>query len=50
MTMTISPATVTRLEKTAVDDGFDRDLRHEGDWLAFASTQAPLRLPRAPAT
>ena len=44
MTMALSPATITRLEKVAVDNGFDRDLPREGDWLAFASTQAPLRL------
>ncbi len=44
MTSSLSPATITRLEKLAVDNGFDRDLPREGDWLAFASTQAPLRL------
>ncbi len=44
MTMNLSPATITRLEKDAVDDGFDRDLPREGDWLASASTRAPMRL------
>jgi hypothetical protein len=34
----------TRLEKTAVDNGFDQEQPREGMWLAFSSTQAPLRL------
>lgn len=42
--MTLPSATLTRLEKVAVDNGFDLSLPSEGDWLAFASTQAPLRL------
>lgn len=42
--MTLRAATLTRLEKVAVDNGFDLSLPSEGDWLAFASTQAPLRL------
>jgi len=42
--VTLSPATVTRLEKVAVDNGFDQLLPREGDWLSFSSTQAPLRL------
>jgi hypothetical protein len=48
MTTPLSPATITRLEKTAVDNGFD--LEHSrvstpaGDWLCFASAQALLRL------
>jgi hypothetical protein len=37
-------ATITRLEKAAVDNGFDRELPHQGDWLAYASTHAPLRV------
>ena len=44
MTEFLSPATITRLEKIAVDNGFDLTLPREGDWLGFASTQAPLRL------
>jgi putative restriction endonuclease len=40
----LHPATVTRLEKVAVDNGFDREMPPEGAWLAFASTQAPLLL------
>jgi hypothetical protein len=40
----LAPATITRLEKAAVDNGFDLELPRVGDWLGFASTQAPLRL------
>ena len=39
-----SVATLTLLEKLAVDNGFDRELPREGEWLAFASTQSPLRI------
>lgn len=39
-----TPATVTRLEKAAGDNGFDRELPRQGDWLAYASTHAPLRI------
>jgi putative restriction endonuclease len=42
--VTLSPLTQTRLEKAATDNGFDRALAPEGDWLVFASTQCPLRL------
>jgi hypothetical protein len=48
MTAALSPATITRLEKVAVDNGFDQDLSRVstpfGIWLNFASTQAPLRV------
>lgn len=44
MTASLSPATATRLEKVAVDNGFDRDLPRAGEWLGFASTQTTLRL------
>lgn len=44
MTEFLSPATITRLEKIAVDNGFDLALPREGEWFGFASTQAPLRL------
>jgi len=44
MTPAMSPATATRLEKVAVDNGFDRELPRDGSWLSFASTQAALRL------
>jgi hypothetical protein len=40
----IPAATLTLLEKLAVDNGFDRELSREGEWLAFASTQSPLRI------
>lgn len=40
----LSPAIVTRLEKAATDNGCDLELPREGEWLSFASTQAPLRL------
>src|SRR5581483_9717388 len=40
----IASALVTRLEKAAVDNGFDRELPRDADWLAYASTQAPLRI------
>lgn len=42
--MTLSPLTQTRLEKAATDNGFDRALAPEGEWLVFASTQCPLRV------
>ncbi len=44
MTTAPSPATLTRLEKAAVDNGFDQELPREGDWLGFASTQCTLRI------
>ena len=40
----VDPATATRLEKVAVDNGFDQELPRAGAWLAFASSRAPLRL------
>src|SRR5258705_2970584 len=42
--MTLDPATATRLEKAAVDNGFDQEQAREGLWLAFSSTKAPLHL------
>ncbi|HEY3357784.1 MAG TPA: HNH endonuclease [Polyangia bacterium] len=36
--------TITRLEKAAVDNGFDRKLTPQGNWIALASTHAPLRI------
>lgn len=44
MTPVPSAATLTLLEKLAVDNGFDRELLPEREWLAFASTQSPLRI------
>jgi hypothetical protein len=34
----------TRLEKAAIDNGFDLTLAPEDNWLVFASTQCPLRV------
>ena len=42
--MNFDAATITRLEKAAVDNGFDRQLSVVGAWLPFASTQAPLQI------
>ena len=42
--MQLSPAIAALLEKIAVDNGFDRELPRNGNWLSYASTQAPLRL------
>ncbi len=39
-----SAATATRLEKVAVDNGFDRELPRQTVWLGFASTQTTLQL------
>jgi putative restriction endonuclease len=44
MTARLLPGIASRLEKAAVDNGFDQELPQEGDWLGFASTQCPLRL------
>jgi hypothetical protein len=42
VTTPLSPVLVSRLEKVAVDNGFDQELPRDGDWLGFASTQCPL--------
>lgn len=44
MTTALSPVIASRLEKAAVDNGFDQELRREGSFLGFASTQCPLRV------
>lgn len=50
MTKPLSAVVASRLEKAAVDNGFDQELprvtREDGavDWLGFASTQCPLRI------
>jgi hypothetical protein len=44
VTAELSPIIASRLEKAATDNGFDQELLREGDWLAFASTQCPLRV------
>jgi len=41
---TFPPLIATRLEKAAADNGFDRPLGGAGEWLAFESTHAPLRI------
>ena len=38
------PATITRLEKAATDNGFDLDLGRDGAWLHFGSTQTSMRV------
>lgn len=42
--MTIPGPIATLLEMAATNNGFDRELRATDDWLAFASTQAPLQI------
>ena len=42
MRVPISSVVASRLEKSAVDNGFDRELPAVGEWLSFASTQSPL--------
>ncbi len=44
MAVTLSAATITRLEKVAVDNGFDQELPGQDEWLGFASTHVPLEL------
>jgi hypothetical protein len=44
MTTALSPVILSRLEKAAVDNGFDQELPRDGDWLGFTSTQCPLRI------
>jgi len=44
VTAALSPILISRLEKAATDNGFDHSLKSEGGWLAFASTQCPLRV------
>ena len=40
----LSAATATRLEKAAIDNGFDQEVAGLQGWLGFSSTQAPLRI------
>jgi hypothetical protein len=40
----LATAVASRLEKAAVDNGFDRELPAGVQWLAFASTQCPLSI------
>lgn len=40
--MTAPAGTATRLEKAALDNGFDQELATVGDWVAYSSTHAPV--------
>ena len=42
--MSLPGAVATRLEKAALDNGFDHELPAAGDWLGFGSTHAPLHV------
>jgi hypothetical protein len=42
--VTVPSALATRLEKTAVDNGFEGELSREAGWLAFVSSRVPLRI------
>jgi len=42
--MSLSPLNITRLEKAAVDNGFDLERGRDGDWLIFGSSQASLQI------
>jgi hypothetical protein len=42
--VTIAGHIATLLEMAATNNGFDRELRATDDWIAFASTQAPLQI------
>lgn len=44
MPNSLSTVVVSRLEKAAFDNGFDRQLASLGNWLEFASTQCSLRI------
>ena len=42
--MKLQPIARTRLEKTALDNGFDLDLGVTGQWLCYCSSHAPLSI------
>lgn len=42
--MSLTPVNITRLEKAAVDNGFDLDRGRDGGWLVFASSQVSLKI------
>jgi hypothetical protein len=45
MNTPLSPAVAARLEKAAIDNGFDQEFRiASSEWLSFSSTQSPLRI------
>ncbi len=41
---TLDPVNVTRLEKVAVDNGFDLDRGRDSEWLIFGSSHASLQI------
>jgi putative restriction endonuclease len=43
-TMQLTAVLASRLEKVAIDNGFDRELPLVGNWLTFVSTQCPLQI------
>jgi hypothetical protein len=44
MASALNPVIAIRLEKAAVDNGFDIERPSVGGWLGYASTQAPLKI------
>lgn len=42
--MSLNPVNITRLEKAAVDNGFDLERGRDGDWLIFGSSHASLQI------
>jgi hypothetical protein len=42
--MNFDPAVLTRLEKAALDNGFDLDRGRDGDWLIFGSSHVSLQI------
>jgi putative restriction endonuclease len=40
----LSPVITSRLEKAAIDNGFDRECALVDGWLSFASTQCPMQI------
>jgi putative restriction endonuclease len=42
--MTLSHVVLTRLEKAAMDNGFDLEGVHDGAWIAFVSSHPSLRI------
>ena len=42
--MSVPSALLTRFEKAAIDNGFDRERPGSGDWLAYGSSYAPVEV------
>lgn len=40
----LAAASIARLEKAALDNGFDRELGGHGDWLSYGSSFSPLKV------